>query len=788
MNMLTRKLLRDLWRVKAQVVTIALVVASGMTAFGASLSTYESLKRMQAEYYASARLAHVFAAARRAPAQLASRFSEITGVVDVDVTLSYDVLLDMPNVVEPMVARLIALPDRSDGSALAMNQLSLMQGRWISEPGTNQVLVNQTFAQARGLSVGSRVHVLMNGKREALQVVGIVLSPEYIFAINPGSGDDKSFGIFWMSRTRLAAAYNMEGAFNRVALRLAHSVNERAVIDRLDRLLEPYGGGGAYGRAEQPSHQALTQEINEQKVFGVVLPAVFLGVAVFLLNVVLARQIGTQRGQIAALKALGCPDWRIGVHYLWFVLAIVVLGIVLGTAAGAWLGRLLTGLFSEYFHFPRLDYRMSPAVVLMGALASLWAAVLGAVQALLRVVRLPPAQAMQPESPPAFKPTLLERFGWGRLSSIGARMVLRDMERRPTRVLVTTLGVAAAVAILISGTWWRDAIHYLLEVEIPSRERHDVGLVLTDATTSSVAYDLQRLSGVMALEGERNALVRLSHGHRSERTTLMGLPSNARLRRVLGAELQPMTVPEYGVVLNRLLAQRLQVTLGDIVHIEFLQGKRIKRDVPVVGLADESMGLLAYMERGALNRLMGEGDVLTGARVLIDRADRSAFLTQIKETPRVAFAVELGPILNNFRETSARNILVFTTVLSILAGIIAIGVVYNNARIALAERAWELASLRVLGFTRGEVSSLLLGELALELLVALPLGWCLGYLLSLGILRAIEPETFAIPLIITPATYAWASAVVLCAGLTSALIVRRRIDQLDLVSVLKVRE
>jgi len=234
-NMLTRKLLRDLWRVKAQVVTIALVVASGMTAFGASLSTYESLKRMQAEYYASARLAHVFAAARRAPAQLASRFSEITGVVDVDVTLSYDVLLDMPNVVEPMVARLIALPDRSDGSALAMNQLSLMQGRWISEPGTNQVLVNQTFAQARGLSVGSRVHVLMNGKREALQVVGIVLSPEYIFAINPGSGDDKSFGIFWMSRTRLAAAYNMEGAFNRVALRLAHSVNERAVIDRNQR-------------------------------------------------------------------------------------------------------------------------------------------------------------------------------------------------------------------------------------------------------------------------------------------------------------------------------------------------------------------------------------------------------------------------------------------------------------------------------------------------------------------------------------------------------------------------
>ncbi len=787
-TMLTRKLLRDLWQVKGQVITIALVVASGIAAFCASLSTYESLKRMQFEYYESARFAHVFASARRVPVGLEAKVLNIAGVVDVQTTLSYDALLDLPEVIEPMIARLVGLPARADGSALRMNRLTLMAGRWIDAPASNQVLVSETFAKARGLTPGTSVRVLMNGKRETLHVVGIVLSPEYVFAMHPGSGDENSFGVFWIGRERLAAAYNMEGAFNRVAVRLARDASERGVIDALDHLLEPYGATGAYARAEQLSHQALTQEINEQRVFGLVLPTVFLGVAVFLLNVVLTRQIGTQRGQIAALKALGCADWRIGVHYLGFVLVIVVLGILIGAVAGAWLGQALTELYTRYFHFPIIDYQLSVAIVLMGAAASLVAAMAGALQALLKVVRLPPAEAMRPASPASFRATLLERIGLGKLFSPAVRIVLRDIERRPARAVFTTVGIACAVAILISGTWWRDAMDYLIEVEMRQRERQDVSVELVDATSSATVYDLQRLPGVLRAEAHRSAAVRLRHGLHTYRTSVFGLSREARLRQVLGTDLQPIALPEQGIVLNHLLARRLQLTTGDTVQLEFLQGERRVVELPVVAVADESMGLLAYMDRDALNHLLGEGDSVSGARVRLDANARDTFMQQVKETPRVAFAVEIGPIVRNFRETSARNILVFTSALSVLAGIIALGVVYNNARIALAERAWELASLRVLGFTRGEVSVLLLGELALELLLALPLGWLLGYGLSWGILQAITPETFRIPLIIEARTYAWATVVVLVAGVVSALIVRRQIDRLDLVGVLKVRE
>ncbi len=574
MSMLTRKLLRDLWATKGQVVTIALVVASGIAAFVASLSTYESLKRMQADYYESARFAHVFASARRVPNSVAPALLEIPGVVEAQATLTYDAMIDLPGVVEPLVGRMIALPEHG---LPAMNRLTLMAGRWIDAPESNQVLVNQTFAQKRGLAPGSTLTALLNGKRETLVVVGIVLSPGYIFAAAHGAGDESSFGVFWIGRKRLAAAFNMEGAFNTAALRIGRDAPERVVIDRLDHLLAPYGTIGANARDEQPSHKALTQEIGEQKVFGLVLPSVFLGVAVFLLNVVLTRQIGTQRGQIAALKALGCPDWRIGLHYLEYVLAIVLLGIAIGMAAGAWLGHMLTALYTNFFHFPALDYAMPAWIPLVGALASLAGAVTGALQAMLKVVRLPPAEAMRPASPLTYRATLLERIGLGRLYSPAARMILRDLERRPARALATTLGVAGAVAILISGTWCRDAIDHLLDVEFRMRERQDVAMVLVEPASSAVAYDLARLPGVLRAEPDRVAAARLWHGHRSYRTTITGLTPEGSIRLLLDAKLQQVPLPAQGLAINQTLADLLGVTLGDSVRVEILQGARAAR-------------------------------------------------------------------------------------------------------------------------------------------------------------------------------------------------------------------
>jgi len=784
-NMLDRKLLRDLGSLKGQVLTIALVVASGIAAFVGSLSTYDSLKSMQATYYDSARFAHVFVQVKRAPDSIAPRLLEIAGVAEAATTITRDVLLDLPGVLEPMTGRMIALPERG---LPPINRLTLVAGRWIDAPESNEVLVSEKFAESNRLRPGDTISALLNGKREGLRIVGLVLSPEYVFSVVPGAGDEKTFGAFWIGRKRLAAAFDMDGAFNTAALRLAHDASERAVVASVDRLLDRYGSLGAHGRDEQVSHRTLDSEINQQFVFGIVLPAVFLGVAVFLLNVVLSRQIGTQRSQIAALKALGRPDWEIGLHYLKFVLVTVVLGAVIGVAVGDWLGEKLTGLYTDAFRFPQPEHRLATWIPLIGIVVSLAGASGGALQAMLRVVRLAPAEAMRPSSPPTFRPTIAEQLGFGHIYSPAVRMILRDMERRPARAIITTTGVAASLAILISGTWWGGALEHLIDVELLMRERMHIGLNLTEVASGTAEYDFYKLPGVIAAEPERQAIVRFRNGHRSYRTSLIGLPPASEMRPLLDEKLRRVPLPLAGVVLNSRLAGRLEVEPGQTVRIEFLQGAREEYDVPVVGLVEEKMSLLAFMDRAALNRLLLEGDTITGARLLIDYARRDEFLRAVKQTPRMGAVAEIAPIIRNFRETTARNILIFTTVLTVLAGTIATGVVYNTARIALAERAWELASLRVLGFTRAEVSGLLLGELGLEVLAALPLGWICGYWLSWFLLQMMPHGEMEFPFLITPATYGYATLVVLAAGVVSGMIVRRKIDHLDMVAVLKTRE
>ncbi|HET8760426.1 MAG TPA: ABC transporter permease, partial [Nitrospiria bacterium] len=716
MKALDKKLLRDLWHTRSQVFTIALVVAGGMGAFIASFCTYDSLQWSRHVYYEVARFGEVFAGLKRAPAPLEARIAELPGVVEAETTVVFDVTLDLPGVKEPVIGRMIGLPN---GAQPRMNRLAIRRGRFI-EPGRHrEVLVSEGFANARHIGPGDRLAAILNGKREELDIVGVVLSPEYVFATRGSSlPDDRSFGVFWIDRERLASAFDMEGAFNSVVARLAPGAGESAVIADLDRLLEPYGAFGAYGRGDQISNRILSQEISQQRVWGTVLPAIFMAVAAFLVNVVLSRHVATQREAIAALKALGYSNVRIGAHYLAFVSVIVVIGSGLGLGVGWWLGRGMTRMYTEFFHFPHLIFRIQPWVPLLGAGISFVAAVGGALNTVRVVAALAPAEAMRPPSPAQYRRMLVERIGMERWLSPAARMVIRTLERRPFRAAFTSFGVACSVAIIISGTFWRDVVDYMIDVQFNAVEREDASVVLTDPREARVRHEIERLPGVSQVEGAREVPVRLRNGHRTYRTGIIGLSQGAQLRRLLDQDLVEVPLPGDGMLLTDRLATRLGLAPGDTVVVESLEGARITPEVIVVGVVADVFGMVGYMEINALNRLMGEGPSVSSIAVSVDRDRADELYSRLKERPRVATVTVKASALRTFEETSARNILFFTTVITVFAAAIAIGVVYNSARIALAERAWELASLRVLGFTRGEVSLFLLGELAIELVVA----------------------------------------------------------------------
>jgi putative ABC transport system permease protein len=788
MAAIDRKLWRDLWEMRGQILAICVVMACGVATVVMSLSTLQSLRGTLDAYYDRYRFGEIFCHLKRAPLSLASRIAEIPGVAQVQTRVVESVTIDVVGLTEPAIGRLISIPERR---TYTLNDLYLRSGRYIEPGRTGEVLVSEGFAGAHRLHPGDSVTAVINGRLQRLRIVGIALSPEYIYSIRPGEllPDDQRFGVFWMGETDLAAAFDMRGAFNDVSLTLMPDAIEAEVVQRLDRLTAPYGGLGAYGRQDQSSHKFIANELKELRGMALVIPSIFLSVAAFLLNIVLSRLVATQREQIGALKAFGYTRFEIGRHYVQMVLVIAAIGAGLGVAAGAWLGRDVTELYTRFFHFPVFTFRLGGPIVLLALTVSGVAAILGAIGAVRRAVSLPPAEAMRPEPPASFRPTAIERVMSQRTLSTGMRMIVRQLGRRPGKSVLSCFGIALSVAVLILGSFIKDAVDYVLDSQFYLAQRQDLSVTFIEPSSASALDDVRQLPGVQICEPFRSLPVRIRAGHRSRRIGLLGVPRDGQLFRLLSVDRKETPIPSEGVVLSAKLAETLDLRVGDAVTLEVLEAERPVREVIVSALIQDFEGTAAYADIAAVNRLMQESSVLNGAFVTVDSDREDKLYQTLKKSARVAGVNRKGAALETFQRTVAENLLRMRLFNIIFASAIAFGVVYNSARISLSERRRELATLRVIGFTRAEVSMLLLGELAVLTITAIPLGFALGYGMAAMVIElAYDTELFRIPLVVNRSTYGFAATVTLIAAATSALIVRRLVDRLDLVSVLKSKE
>jgi putative ABC transport system permease protein len=787
MKALDRKLWRELWQLKGQAAAIALVIVCGVAIHVMFGATLDALRQTRAHYYQEYRFADVFAALKRAPESLRERIAALPGVAEVETRVVADVHLDVAGFAEPITGRSISIPDNRESR---LNRLYLRQGRLPAVDRADEAVVSEAFAEAHRLAPGTRLRAVINGRRQALTVVGTALSPEYIHQLRPGSmfPDYQRYGVLWMGRRALGIAYGMEGAFNDVIVGLTDAGAAPDVIDELDRLLTPYGGLGAHDREDQSSHRFLSEEFRNITLSATLFPVLFLGVAVFLLNVVINRLIGMQREQIGTLKAFGYGNGAIALHYLKLVLIVVLVGVVVGVGSGAWLGRRLAELYTTFFRFPFLDYRLTFQLVLGATLLNLGGAVAGTVFALRAAFALRPAEAMRPEPPARYRATVVERLGLQRLLSQPNRMILRHIERRPLKSLFVVLGIALACGITMVGRFQEATINHMVEVHYKLSQREDLAVTFVEPTSWRAIGSLDSLPGVERVEVYRAVPVRLRFEQRSHRTTLKGVPPGGDLQRLLDADLHPLVLPSDGVLLTDYLGELLGVRAGDRLIVEVLEGGRPVREVPVAGLVKEYLGVAGYMDLAGLNRLLREGPTISGAYLAVDDRDRSELYRRLGDIPRIAGTAIREQEIRNFHRTMEQTLLFFTFIATVFAVVIAFGVIYNSARIALTERGRELASLRVLGFTRAEISYILLGELGLLTLLAIPLGFGVGRGICALFANGARSELYRIPLIVHPSTYAFAATVVLVSALVSGWLVRRTLDRLDLIAVLKTRD
>jgi putative ABC transport system permease protein len=787
LSQLDRKLGRDLWRLKGQALAVALVMACGLAMMIMARSLIYSLESTRREYYGAHRFADVFARLKRAPQSLAERIAAIPGVATVQVGIAAQVTLDLEGLDEPASGMVRSWPNFGEPE---LNRLFLRAGHWLTPGRYDEVLVGEAFAEANQLRPGDHVAMLLNGRREVFRLAGIVLSPEYIFESRPGAAlpDNRTYGIFWMRYDELAKAFDLDGAFNDVALTLAPGATERPILAALDDLLLRYGGRGAHGRGDHPSHIRVSDEIRVLGTLAIGFPAVFLSVAAFMTNAVLSRLLALQREQIAILKAFGFTNRQIVRHYLKFAFAMVAVGTVLGTLGGLVLGHQIVDLYRLFFRFPVLEFRLDRSAFGLALVVSALAAAAGVWGAVRRAARLPPAEAMRPEPPANYRPALVEHTGIAHLLSHTFRIAVRNLERKPVPALFTVAGLALATGILIVPNCFRDGVQHVLGFQWDLVQRQDISLGLVEPAGTQVYHLFEQLPGVTAVEPVRHAFVRLRFQHRCRQLAIQGLPSHGQHSRVFAGGTRQISLPAHGLVLSAKLADVLGPQVGDLLVVEVLEGKRPVRVVPLVGFAEDFAGVAAYMDLRALNRLLEEGDVITGATFGVDPAQRRAFLHALKEIPRVSWVAIKESLRANFLQTTAASINLIQTIYLVFAVVVALGVVYNNARISLAERARELATLRVIGFSRREVGSVLVTELVLLSLLAVPLGLLLGTGFAKVILQAVNTETVRLPLVLTPHNYAFATLVVVVAETLSVLLVLRKLSHLDLVGALKAPE
>jgi putative ABC transport system permease protein len=787
MRALDRKLLRDLWRLKWQMAAIALLIACGVAVAEMGWSTREALQTARDEYYAETRFADVFATAKRAPRSLIAGLAQIEGVTAVDARALKMGLMPIPGLLRPAMVSLVSLPDEPRE---ALNQLVLVRGRLPDPERTDEAVALQTFAEAARLPMGGTVNLVIDGRRLSLRIVGLALSPEYVYvpAVASPMPDDAHQGVMWAPRMMVERAAGLGGSFSAVSLKLAPGASVGPVLLAVDQALGPYGGQPAIGRHDQASDRFQTDHIRQLGLMAMVIPPIFLAVAAVLVGMVLGRMVEAEREQIGLLKAFGYSDLAAAGGYLRMAALVGLIGAAAGAGLGGWMGGVVVEMMARYVRSPSLHGQFSWTALAVSAAVSLAAAGGGSLLAVRRAVALSPAVAMQPPAPATYRRGLLERTWIWTLLDQPTRMIVRSLERYPARASLTALGLASSLSLLVGSQFLFGSLDEIVD-QAYFRARHWSEVVgFWEPREIRALSELDRLPGVIAAEPVRDVAVRMHAHGLEEKTQISGLEPMGRLAGPLDGEDRRLPLEKPGVILSSVLAQRLEVAAGDQVEVEILEGRRVRSMQTVSAVAEDLSGPIAYMSREGVNRLMGEGDVASAAQLMVAPDQRPAFYRAVEQTPAIIGAASRDDTVAQWRATVASTITIEMTFYLAFAGAIAFGIAYNVSRIALSDRARDLATLRVLGFGQGECAYILLGELAFLGLIATPAGAFGGYGIAQAMSAAFSHQDMQLPLVASPVAMGEAVAVYLLAVLGAGALVAQRIWSFDLVSVLKTRE
>ncbi len=792
MRTLDKKLCRDMLQSKGMLLAIIAVIAVGTACFSGMLGTFYNLDDARISYYSRCRMADFWVNLKKVPDSVVSRLNNISGISEVRGRIVFPVIVDLANVDRPLSGEVVSMPDTPEP---VVNNFVLKCGSYFSRNRDDEVIVSEKFAKARRILPGTYVHLVMNGQRKKLYVVGIAICSEYIYLTPPGSivPDNDGYGVFWIKHRYAENMFGFHGASNSVIGLLTPRATRDPglVMDKLRRELERYGVFNVTPLSEQYSNLSLNSEMSGLKMQATIMPIIFMGVAAMILNVVMLRMAEQQRVVIGTFKALGFDNRAVMMHFLKFALIVGLIGGIAGCGLGYLIASGMIVMYKGFFSFPHLVNHPYAGLMLLGVFISVAFSVLGSFRGARKVIRLNPAEAMRPSPPAVSGRILLEHWTWfwSRMN-FQHQMILRGIFRNKGRSII---GVCAAMfggAILFLAMGMSDSFAYMLEFEYDKVLRSDFILNLRDEAGYGAVFEAARLPGISKAEAKLDVACHLINGSHSKKIAITGIMPNSRLTVPCNSAGNPVPVPETGVLINRRLADELQVSTGEKLRMVPVKGRRIAHNIPVAGIVESTFGLVAYADFYYLNKLIGQTATVTSVMMngYPSQSERTAMFRLAKRFPKLSSLEDVNVMKKMMSKEFIDSMSFFSGVLILFAGIIFFGSILNASLISISEREREIATFRVLGYQPGEVGQIFLRENLIINLTGAVLGIPLGYLMLKGMADQYQNDMFSMPCAVAFTTWFLTPLLALGFIIAAHLVIAKVIKKLNWSDALKMRE
>ncbi len=790
MQALFKKLLRNISQGKGQFWAVVAVVTVGIMIYVSMSSTYYNLKKSQEDFYQASNFADYYFSIVKAPERIIKDVEALAGVKRATGRIS----LDLPILKEDnkrATARIITFPLPMDNE---LNHILLSEGRMFTgKAGSNiEINTNPGFVDANNINWGDNVTVIYEGKPVDLSIVGTANSPEFIYPIKDIADllpDHENFGIFMLPQYEAGPVFNYAGQINQVLVEFTPNTDHAKAAEEIKELLKPYGFLASYPRDDQLSHAMLQTELDSIKSLTTFLPFIFLSIAAAIQFVILRRMVRNQRAQIGVIKALGYSNGQIILHYSTYALLVGLIGAILGAITGWLFSGILTDFYLLYFNLPHSPGGFNSKAIIYGFIISIVVGLAAGWSAARQVSKIQPAESMRPVPPKTGSKSIVENWSalWIRLGS-DWKISLRNISRNRGRFMLTTVGIALAVALLVISYFMNDAVDYMMQ-SIFHDQKYDLMIRVATPVKEGELSSIAAIDGVLKVEPFLELPVRMTYKGKSEDDVLTAYNPAMSLKKIADEKGRELNIPAQGVLLSNSQAQKLGVRVGEDVEIETLlpQGPTHRSFIRVAGISHQMIGSATYVDLEVANRLLEAQNLISGAMLKSEAGKASLVEERLGEMLNIASISSREKEIANF-EANLGAMIYTVGIMVLFAMILGLAIVYNASLMTFVERERELASLKVIGYSNKELAGILGKENLLQSILGIALGLPLGKIMATGFISSIETDLYSFPVIIYPLTYVFSTLTAIVFIIIAHRLAIRGVNRINLVETLKNRD